>query len=586
MLTFCGLPISDSLEYFTSINGRVGFISLAAQLLLRAAIVDGQNPGTVTLSWYKIDCGNTESIIDLLRSSSPLHNHKTPDPNLILRELGKGRGMIVPGLWEVELNTPQDVDAVINHVHRMFPTSHHDGLSHTVFQFTIAPHDTPSKVMKTGSKTSVTDDSPGVGRLSILLLSNLSHIKNLSYTEPLLTPSSSSLLHTTPHLDSFAWVHLIHEILYWMESRRPSPPFHKSRLLLLLRDALCLRMPSCFTLFLSPTVADLPDNSSWLHLLSRVTHTTHERFQAQSTGTGVGTVKQNPLSTNQTNTLRESTLSVFENQGTPKKETLGGERSTARSGSEKKRNISPIARQRDQGVKNQTQEFLSEGREFANQNLDPQTNSRGMDRSSPIRKGRGTGTGTGTEEAYDDDEIFNSPPSSLPQSQRQAHTQTQTQAQRRGQGQSQATFTISSLQSQRDTYVPHQIEQHLSQQHQQDLPYSPNPPPPPPSSSSAATQLQNSTTIGRRRSVANPTLPPHASSSQPTLPLSPEPRIVYVSTLPEGAIDAEGAEALISSLEALRNEVHTLRHALAVSQQRSPLCPAFTSSPLPSLYFL
>ncbi len=53
------------------------------------------------------------------------------------------------------------------------------------------------------------------------------------------------------------------------------------------------------------------------------------------------------------------------------------------------------------------------------------------------------------------------------------------------------------------------------------------------------------------------------------VPPSSEPQIVYVSTLPEGAIDAEGAQALITSLEALRNEVTPLKHALAVAQQRS-----------------
>jgi hypothetical protein len=553
MLTFCGLPISDSLEYFTSINGRIGFISLAAQLLLRAAIVDGQNPGTVTMSWYKIDCGNgnTESIIDLLRSSSPLHGHKSSDPNLILRELGKGRGMIVPGLWEVELNTPQDVDAVINHVHRMFPTSHHDGLSHTVFQFTIAPHDTPSKVVhnKTGSKTSVTDDSPGVGRLSIVLLSNLSHIKNLSYTDPMLTSltstNSPSLSHT-PHVDCFPWVHLTADILYWMESRRPSPPFHKSRLLLLLRDALCLRMPSVFTLFLSPTVADLPDNSSWLHLLSRLTSTTHERFHASAQAT----VKQNPLSANQSNILRESSLSasaaaatVLEkerSQATPKRDTSAGFNSLgdgpSRVGSEKKRNISPIARQRDQGVKSQRQ---SEGRD---QNIDPQMNRQ---HRSPLLSGRGRDRGSELED--DAEEIDQFPSSShLPQRQRQ--------------GQGQSTFTISSLRG-----SPPKEQECFYEQEQL---HSPNPPPPPPSSIPS----QASIATGRRRSVVvNPIPGPHASSQSAN---PSEPKIVYVSTLPEGAIDAEGAEALISSLEALRNEVHTLRQALAVSQQRLPPSPS------------
>ena len=272
LLAFCGLPISDSMEYFTSVNGRAGIINMAAQLLLRAACTDAKKPGTVTLSWYKIDCGPSEAVTDLLRSSSALHAHRGADPNLVLRELGKGRGMIVPGLWEVELTTPQDADAVIGHVLKMLPTSVHDGKSHSVFQLTISPYDQTQKAnyQHVGSRATIVDDSRGVGRLTMVLLSDLGPIRNASYAE---SPSPSVV-------ERYDWVNIAYDILHWIESRRPSPPFHRSRLMLLLRDAVCSRMHGAISLFLVPSVQSLPDNSSWLDLVTKIFHISDQRLSA------------------------------------------------------------------------------------------------------------------------------------------------------------------------------------------------------------------------------------------------------------------------------------------------------------------
>jgi hypothetical protein len=274
LMAFSGLPLSESMEYFTSMNGRAGIINMASQLLLRAACTDAKKPGTVTLSWYKIDCGPSEAITDLLRSSSSMHAQRGPDPNLVLRELGKGRGMLVPGLWEVELTTPQDADAVINHVQKMMPSSIHDGKSHSIFQLTISPYDQTQKAnyAHVGSKATIIDDSPGVGRLTIALLSDLGPVKNASYID---SPVPQVV-------ERFDWVNQMYDILHWMETRRPSPPFHKSRLLLLLRDTLCSRMHGAITLFLVPSVQSLPDNSSWLDFVSKMYHTSDERLSAMN----------------------------------------------------------------------------------------------------------------------------------------------------------------------------------------------------------------------------------------------------------------------------------------------------------------
>lgn len=272
MLVFGGLPISESMDFFTSMNGRIGIINQAAQLLLRSNTISSSNNNTtVTLSWYKIDNKGSENISDLLRMSSSLHSNDKggadKDSNLVLRELGKGRGMIVPGLWEVEVSKPQDVDAVISHVQRMIPMAKHDGKSHSVFQLSVTPNDSFDDDSK---KSKLKEDAADIGRLTIVLLSDIS-----------VAPSSSDVVQQ--HLELCPWVRQLEEILKWIDSKRPSPPFHKSRILLLLRDALCTRMTCGISLFLQPTVDSLSENSIWLQLLSHISSMSAERSSAINT---------------------------------------------------------------------------------------------------------------------------------------------------------------------------------------------------------------------------------------------------------------------------------------------------------------
>ena len=272
LMAFCGHPFSDSIEYFTSVNGRAGIINMTTQLLLRAACTDATKPGTVTLSWYKIDCGPSEAVTDLLRSASSQPAHRGADPNLVLRELGKGRGMIVPGLWEVELTTPQDADAVIDHVLKMLPTGVHDGKSHSVFQLTISPYDQAqtANYQHVGSRATIIDDSRSTGRLTMVLLSDLGPRHNPSCTE---SPSPSVV-------ERYDWVNIAYDILHWIESRQPSPPFHRSRLMLLLRDAVCCRMDGVISLFLEPSLQSLLYNSSWLDLVTKIGGISDQRLSA------------------------------------------------------------------------------------------------------------------------------------------------------------------------------------------------------------------------------------------------------------------------------------------------------------------
>lgn len=268
LFAFSGLPTTEASEYFSSRNGKDGFLNRIAIHVLKACSKESHRNSIVTLSWFKVESHGSENITDLLRASSALQatSHRS-DPNLVLRELGHGRGMTLPGLWEVEMTNPNDISDIISHVQKVLPSSHHDGSDHSIFQITISPRTKHAKTPKLG------DDS-GVGRITIALLSNVGPVQNASFLQP---------------ENHYPWIDLAMEILQWIENARPSPPYHKSRIMLILRDALCGRMSCAWTLFLQPTVAHLPDNNVWMDITSRVA-----RISSRRTNTPVETRSLSP----------------------------------------------------------------------------------------------------------------------------------------------------------------------------------------------------------------------------------------------------------------------------------------------------
>ena len=70
-----------------------------------------------SVSWYQMRVHNGEGISDLLSAAANGANaDRAVDPNLVLRELGNGHGMSVPGLWEVEVASAWDVQNLIQRV--------------------------------------------------------------------------------------------------------------------------------------------------------------------------------------------------------------------------------------------------------------------------------------------------------------------------------------------------------------------------------------------------------------------------------------------------------------------------------------
>jgi hypothetical protein len=253
VVTFGGSVSISPLEYMAAKSTTPGFLGLAARQLLDSTTHLGEKLAKVTFTWFKIDAGSSEAITDVLRSSSTPGSApgRGPDPALVLREIGKGRGLQVAGLWEVELTNVSDVEAVLTHVTKITPAATHFGDAHTVFQLIVTPIKT-----STGNSIKTIDDSVP-SRLSFLVLSNLS------------APSSSAQAAGGPQ-KPYPWVDQFGELLLWVESRRPSPPFHKSRILLFLRDALMGKMNSALILLIQPAQNMVVENNAWLRLWANI----------------------------------------------------------------------------------------------------------------------------------------------------------------------------------------------------------------------------------------------------------------------------------------------------------------------------
>jgi len=253
-----------------------GVITPTAAYLLNAT--NSFNPdthqttrGSVTFSWYKIQCASPEVIIDVLKtastmtSSSSNHgNHSTKgiggDSNsLVLRELGKGRGMIIPGLWEVEIANSGDIEAVVNHLQKIIPevADHSVGDAHTVMQLTINRTGQSNNPPVSSYTATTVTDVPGLGRITFLLLSHLH-------------PSNGGLSSAPVAAVCYPWVELMRMVLNVLQVHGSTPVFHKSRLLLLMKDVLLRRQNAAAILMLLPSMDQRKTNNDWLRLFGQL----------------------------------------------------------------------------------------------------------------------------------------------------------------------------------------------------------------------------------------------------------------------------------------------------------------------------
>ena len=258
MCVMCGSPALDTHFFLPTkgalrIPGHVVYLKRVAAQLLKAC----PDEGCVTFSWFNVATKTGEQITDVLRAAS---NPKSAggDPTLILREVGRARGMTVPGLTQVELGASADVEAVVKHVQQVLPAHYPGADHHSVLQFTYSV--SREALHKTsGSKSIVVQDKPGVGRLTFVLLSALT-------PEPPLRFNSEE---SGDPQDVHGWVESLAEVLE--APGAPLQTFNRSRLLLLLRDAILGRQPAGLVLSLQlEDDANSADAFTWLQLVSQI----------------------------------------------------------------------------------------------------------------------------------------------------------------------------------------------------------------------------------------------------------------------------------------------------------------------------
>lgn len=250
-----GTGSMDVNKYLLNHDNKSGLIGHAADELLQALIDNrGEKTGAVTFSWYTLDSSNNDSITDVLRAASAQpaapnqSSHQPPIPpmanDLILRELGKGKGMTVPGLWEVDIASGNDVESIISYIQKIIPEGDHSkGQFHTVLQLTF--NNTKN------NKNHSLQDQATHGRLSFIVLSDL--------VKPNPVNSTSKIQYNS-------WIEQLSTTIGYLIDRRPSPPFHKSRLLLLLRDVISGRQYGTYTLLLHADASSSSIVSKWIEV--------------------------------------------------------------------------------------------------------------------------------------------------------------------------------------------------------------------------------------------------------------------------------------------------------------------------------
>ena len=294
LAVFGGASQIDLASYFLSSSTSKGIINRAATALLKSLKESSSynedrqsgKAGSVTFSWYTIDCSNGDAISDVLRLASNPSNSSSSSSSsssmntsmresgsnataeLILRELGRGRGMTIPGLWEVEISNGDDIEAIVSYILKSIPDINHaNGNLHSVMQLAISrkPFHNNEQTQTPLASSSISD-SNDIGRISFLFLSSLTQpAKKKLPKKPDTITSSTNVAH------QYAWVELLENVLDYLSSKRAGASFHKSRILLLLRDVLMARQYGTYNLLLSHNSEDaLSNNSRWINLSNSI----------------------------------------------------------------------------------------------------------------------------------------------------------------------------------------------------------------------------------------------------------------------------------------------------------------------------
>ena len=174
-------------------------------------------------------------------------------------------------MWEVEVTSPRDVSEIVFSVRRDTPATTPN--AHSVFSFTVhqvpvrqfptGPSGVGGKVGSAGSRSPAgTTVGPSGVTPSALPTELLSCLRVITLANANAAPGPASLTGAAPSpgtsLDAGPpvpqWLERLNAVLRVLEERQPVAPFHKSRVTLLLRDAVLGRAHASFLGCLGPGI--------------------------------------------------------------------------------------------------------------------------------------------------------------------------------------------------------------------------------------------------------------------------------------------------------------------------------------------
>jgi hypothetical protein len=251
-------------------------VSGAKKLLQQTHSDKASRTASIMLSWYTISVDAKEILIDVLRRSANMDSSVTvKTPELIIRELSSGRGMLVTNLLEVECANDQEVDVVLRGAQHRLPymTAGQDYQPfHSVIQMYLKEKaDKPkgASAKKDFVARGALMDKSQVGRLVLVQLGAL--VSELDH-DPVALFGPDHAAGALAGLAANPWVQHLRTVILWLQQRQVSPPFHRSRLVLLLKDLLLRRQSGALLLHLNTAAegARLARSTEWLRLFGQL----------------------------------------------------------------------------------------------------------------------------------------------------------------------------------------------------------------------------------------------------------------------------------------------------------------------------
>lgn len=247
----------NSLALSSNVIVIIGLIARTAAEILSLRQFLASEEATLTISWYHMKAQSPESIIDVLNAaaSSGLAVG-AGTPGLGLRDADDGQGVVVPGLWEVEVKSAQDAQNIILQVRnnamcrRLAADAHHSMI--TLHVRGIWGSEAPVHTRGPLQNVHVVRNA----RLSFMCLGPIldGSTQNGSILNGTISPFSAP----SWSCPSAKWVQLVTNLMTSMVAQHPTPQFKRCRLTTVLRDALRGSLYATWLCVLNPSLENAP----------------------------------------------------------------------------------------------------------------------------------------------------------------------------------------------------------------------------------------------------------------------------------------------------------------------------------------